>query len=433
MGLGGHARLPGVVGVRGPDVRHVHLQLHRTHDRHSARRRPVRVQPARVRPDRRLSSPASPPSSSSCSRRPPSRSRSAPTCTCSTRGSSRAGSPSAPTSCSWRSTSPACASPPAVELVVTLVAIVELLVFMGVVAPGFSAAGIHARRLGRPRHVLAWPASAASSPRCRSRSGSSSRSRASRWRPRKCTIRSDRFRAPTSAASSRSWSLAAGVMIFAGGVGDWTQLANINDPLPQAMKRVVGANSGWLHMLLWLGLFGLVASFHGIIIGYSRQMFALARAGYLPRGPGRIHPRFHTPHVAILAGGVVGIAAIFSDGLVHIARPDADGLDRDDVGVRRDRDVHRQHGEPVPPQAQPAGPGAAVPGARSIRGCPASRWRARRSACCTMVYYNPQVALVVRPHDGRRTSARTSSSAAPARRRRTLTEDGRASWRPTRT
>ena len=61
------------------------------------------------------------------------------------------------------------------------------------------------------------------------------------------------------------------------------KLANINDPLPQAMKVVVGENSGWLHMLVWIGLFGLIASFHGIILGYSRQIFALARAGYLPR------------------------------------------------------------------------------------------------------------------------------------------------------
>jgi len=111
-------------------------------------------------------------------------------------------------------------------------------------------------------------------------------------------------------------ALALGVMVFAGGAGDWTKLANINDPLPQAMKIVVGAGSGWLHMLVWLGLFGLVASFHGIIIGYSRQIFALARAGYLPAVLGRIHPRLGTPHVAILAGGAVGIAAIFSDELV---------------------------------------------------------------------------------------------------------------------
>jgi ethanolamine permease len=111
-------------------------------------------------------------------------------------------------------------------------------------------------------------------------------------------------------------ALALGVMVFAGGSGDWTKLANINDPLPQAMKTVVGADSGWLHMLVWLGLFGLIASFHGIIIGYSRQIFALSRAGYLPAVLGRIHPRLGTPHVAILAGGAVGIAAIFSDELV---------------------------------------------------------------------------------------------------------------------
>ncbi|MFP3648250.1 ethanolamine permease, partial [Paraburkholderia sp. SIMBA_054] len=59
--------------------------------------------------------------------------------------------------------------------------------------------------------------------------------------------------------------LAIGVMVFAGAAGDWTKLSNINDPLPQAMKYIVGANSGWMHMLVWLGLFGLVASFHGII------------------------------------------------------------------------------------------------------------------------------------------------------------------------
>jgi ethanolamine permease len=49
-------------------------------------------------------------------------------------------------------------------------------------------------------------------------------------------------------------ALAMGVMIMAGGAGDWSKLANINDPLPQAMKLIVGSNSGWLHMLVWLGL-----------------------------------------------------------------------------------------------------------------------------------------------------------------------------------
>lgn len=112
--------------------------------------------------------------------------------------------------------------------------------------------------------------------------------------------------------------LAMGVMLFAGGAGDWTKLSNINDPLPQAMKMIVGSSSGWLHMLVWLGLFGLIASFHGIIFGYSRQIFALAREGYLPHYFAKIHPRFKTPHRAVLAGGVVGIAAIYSDELIKI-------------------------------------------------------------------------------------------------------------------
>lgn len=110
--------------------------------------------------------------------------------------------------------------------------------------------------------------------------------------------------------------LAIGVMVFAGGSGDWTKLANINDPLPQAMKTIVGDKSGWLHMLVWLGLFGLIASFHGIILGYSRQIFALARAGYLPPTLATIHPKFKTPYKAIIAGGIIGIAAIYSDNLI---------------------------------------------------------------------------------------------------------------------
>ncbi len=114
-------------------------------------------------------------------------------------------------------------------------------------------------------------------------------------------------------------ALAVGVMVFAGGAGDWTKLSNINDPLPQAMKYIVGEHSGWMHMLVWLGLFGLVASFHGIILGYSRQIFALARAGFLPEWLAKVHPRFKTPHRAILAGGIIGIAAIHSDELIQFA------------------------------------------------------------------------------------------------------------------
>jgi len=108
-------------------------------------------------------------------------------------------------------------------------------------------------------------------------------------------------------------ALAFLVMIMAGGVGDWQTLSNINDPLPQAMKNVVGDSSAWLHMLVWIGLFGLIASFHGIILGYSRQIYALTRAGSLPPFFAEVHPRFRTPVRALIGGSVVGILAVFSD------------------------------------------------------------------------------------------------------------------------
>ncbi len=203
------------------------------------------------------------------------------------------------------------------ELFVTLVAIFELLVFMGVVAPGFSAAnfvkggwsGADSFSLGSLTGIVAAVPFAI-------------------WFF--LAIEGVAMAAEESKTPRRSIpiayiggiltlvALATGVMVFAGGAGDWTQLSNINDPLPQAMKIVVGESSGWLHMLVWLGLFGLVASFHGIIIGYSRQIFALSRAGYLPQALGAVHPTRQTPHIAILAGGVVGIAAIFSDQLIQV-------------------------------------------------------------------------------------------------------------------
>lgn len=203
------------------------------------------------------------------------------------------------------------------ELLVTLLAIFELLVFMGVVAPGFEWANF--ARGG-------WAGMDSFSPVALSDIFAAipfaiwfflaiegAAMAAEEAKDPKRTIP----RAFVGGILTLSL-LAMGVMLFAGGVGYWTQLSNINDPLPQAMKMIVGSNSGWLHMLVWLGLFGLVASFHGIIMCYSRQIFALGRAGYLPASLARVHPRFRTPHRAILAGGVVGIAAIFSDSFVTI-------------------------------------------------------------------------------------------------------------------
>ncbi|WPB55729.1 ethanolamine permease [Xylophilus sp. GOD-11R] len=200
----------------------------------------------------------------------------------------------------------------AFELFVTLLAIFELLMFMGVVAPGWSLAAFTAHGwAGSDRFsAAAVPGIFASIPFAiwffLAIEGAAMAAE---------EARDPRHTIPIAYTGGivTLVVLAFGVMVFAGGVGDWRTIANINDPLPQAMKVVVGADSGWLHMLVWIGLFGLVASFHGITMGYSRQIFALARAGYLPPWFAALSPRFGTPHRALLAGGVVGIVAIFSD------------------------------------------------------------------------------------------------------------------------
>ena len=202
------------------------------------------------------------------------------------------------------------------ELGVTLLAVGELLVFMAVVAPGFAWANFAAG---------GWAGSDTITPAAVG--GMLSATPFAIWfflAIEGVALAAEEAREPHRTIP-RAYiggmltlvGLALGVMLCAGGVGDWRQLADVNDPLPRAMRAVVGSSSGWLHMLVWLGLFGLVASFHGIIMGSSRQIFAMARAGYLPRRLAAVHPSRGTPWVAILAGGVVGIVAIFSDSLVE--------------------------------------------------------------------------------------------------------------------
>lgn len=203
------------------------------------------------------------------------------------------------------------------ELLVTLLAIFELLVFMGVVSPGFSLANFtRGGWSGQDNFSLASvPGMFAAIPFAiwffLAIEGVAMAAEEAKDPRRSIPV-------AYVAGILTLVVLAVGVMVFAGGAGDWTKLANINDPLPQAMKGIVGANSNWLHMLVWLGLFGLIASFHGIILGYSRQIFALSREAYLPPFFSKIHPRFRTPHRAILLGGAIGIAAIFSDELIKL-------------------------------------------------------------------------------------------------------------------
>ncbi len=106
--------------------------------------------------------------------------------------------------------------------------------------------------------------------------------------------------------------LALGIMLCTGGVANWHQLSAIDYPLPQAISAVTGNGSRLTRLFAGIGLFGLVASFHGTLMASSRQVFAMARSRYLPHGLAAINSRFKTPHWAIVASTLVCIAALLS-------------------------------------------------------------------------------------------------------------------------
>lgn len=93
-------------------------------------------------------------------------------------------------------------------------------------------------------------------------------------------------------------------------------------PLPQALASVYGENNILPITVAVIGLFGLIASLHGIIIGYSRQTFALARAGYLPRFLSNLSKR-GVPHWGLIVPGIIGIvsagSASFANALIILS------------------------------------------------------------------------------------------------------------------
>ncbi|MFC5411628.1 ethanolamine permease [Larkinella bovis] len=107
-------------------------------------------------------------------------------------------------------------------------------------------------------------------------------------------------------------ALALGTMLLTAGAGDWRLLSEIDYPLPETLAMVLGRTNPWSKIFASLGLFGLIASFHSLTLGYSRQVFALARSGYLPGFLAQVNRRFQTPHWALIGGGIVGLIALLS-------------------------------------------------------------------------------------------------------------------------
>lgn len=106
--------------------------------------------------------------------------------------------------------------------------------------------------------------------------------------------------------------------ISAVGVAGWRPVVykvdgTISDsPLPLALSQVVGSGHLFYHLLVTVGLFGLIASFHGIILAAGRSSFEFGRVGFAPSFLGKIHPEFRTPSNALLVNMLLGIVALLT-------------------------------------------------------------------------------------------------------------------------
>ena len=98
---------------------------------------------------------------------------------------------------------------------------------------------------------------------------------------------------------------AALVLFIAPGVAGSDMMKDHGAPLVGALQVVYGENSAIATFVNIVGLFGLDASFFSIIFAYSRQVFALSRAGYLPRFLSVTGDR-KVPVMALIVPGIFG-------------------------------------------------------------------------------------------------------------------------------
>ncbi len=100
-------------------------------------------------------------------------------------------------------------------------------------------------------------------------------------------------------ASALTLFLNAGIAPGAAAVGQ------SEEPLLLAFNTIFGEGIGASALAL-AAVAGLVASFHTIIYAYGRNIYSLSRSGYLPHWLSVTLPNRKTPHVALIAGAVIG-------------------------------------------------------------------------------------------------------------------------------
>ncbi|MFW2160625.1 ethanolamine permease [Acinetobacter beijerinckii] len=111
------------------------------------------------------------------------------------------------------------------------------------------------------------------------------------------------------------------ILILGVGAAGASNIQNSGAPLVDALIKVYGTETWVATFVNFVGLAGLIASFFSIIYAYSRQIFALSRAGYLPRSLSLTNKN-KAPYLAIIIPGIIGFLLSLTkegDSLILIA------------------------------------------------------------------------------------------------------------------
>ena len=93
-------------------------------------------------------------------------------------------------------------------------------------------------------------------------------------------------------------------------VWPWREVAGREMPAAYALRQAF--QNTWLsHCVLSAGTVGLLTTWNGFCLGASRLLYALGRARLLPALFADVHPRYATPHKALLFVSVLSVGSVF--------------------------------------------------------------------------------------------------------------------------
>ena len=90
------------------------------------------------------------------------------------------------------------------------------------------------------------------------------------------------------------------------------ELANSSSPMSDAVKIALG--NGGAAVVAGAIIVSLITSLNGIAMSGARMAFAMSRDGNFFSSLAKVHPRFHTPHVAIAIQGLLSIIFLLIGG-----------------------------------------------------------------------------------------------------------------------